>query len=278
MARALRHPGLVLGAAITGLLAGLALLGLVWTPWPIEGAGVRIADRFQGPSSAHWLGTDRLGRDLLSMLMAGAWTSISIGAAAVAIGLAGGVPLGLAAATAGGWIDEVIGRIMDLTFAFPALLTAVLIAAIWGPGAVNVIVAIGLFNVAVFARVTRGAAQQIQRREFVRAALALGRTRLDAARRHVLPNAAGVLIVQATVQYAVAILAEAGLSYLGLGVPPPQPSWGRMLNEVQTIMYLHPGQAVIPGLAIVLAVIGLNLLGDGLRDLLDPRLRVLRAG
>jgi peptide/nickel transport system permease protein len=187
--------------------------------------------------------------------------------------MAVGVPLGLLAATLRGWTDELVGRFADLAFAFPAILSAILITALLGPGAVNAIIAIGIFNIAVFARVTRGAALQIWRRDFVRAAVALGRGPFSTALVHVLPNIAGALIVQATIAFAVAILNEAGLSYLGLGIQPPAPSWGKMLNEAQTYMLLRPTLAIFPGAAIALAVLGLNLLGDGLRDLLDPRYR-----
>ena len=265
------HANLIAGAALTLLLAGMALLSLIWTPYPPE--AMRIAIRLQPPSSAHWLGTDHFGRDILSMIMVGARNSLAVGAVAVGVGMAAGVPLGLAAASFGGWIDETVGRLTDLTFAFPAILSAILITALLGPGAVNAILAIGIFNIAVFARVTRGAARQIAAREFVRAAAALGRGPAAITLIHVLPNISGTLIVQATISFAVAILAEAGLSYLGLGIQPPAPSWGKMLNEAQTFMPLRPTLAIFPGAAIALAVLGLNLLGDGLRDLLDPRLR-----
>jgi peptide/nickel transport system permease protein len=266
-ARAQRN--LAIGGAITLLVLAAAAVSLLWTPHDV--AGVAVGERLRGPEAAHWLGTDHLGRDILSLLMAGARNSILVGVVAVAVGLAGGVPLGLLAAARGGWADEAVGRLADLVFAFPAILTAILITALAGPGTVNAIIAIGIFNVAVFARVARGAALSIYAREFVRAAEALGRTRLAVALAHVLPNISGVLIVQATIQFAVAILAEAALSYLGLGTRPPQPSWGRMLLDAQTTMFLSPGQAIFPGLAIALAVLGLNLLGDGLRDALDPR-------
>jgi len=271
-----RNVSLAAGAVLTGLLLALAAVGLVWTPYaPTD---LDLTARLQGPGPDHWLGTDYLGRDLLSQVMLGAQTAVAVGAAAVAAGLAAGVPLGLLAAGAGGWVDEAVGRLIDLVFAFPAILTALLVAALAGPGLINAIVAVGVFNVSVFARVTRGAARQVQSREFVLAAQALGRSRRGIAVRHVLPNISGVLIVQATIQFAVAILAEAALGYLGLGVRPPQPSWGRMLLEAQRFMHLDPAQAIVPGLAIALAVLGLNLLGDGLRDLLDPRLTVVRVG
>jgi peptide/nickel transport system permease protein len=265
------HANLIAGAALTLLLAGMALVSLVWTPYPPE--AMRIAIRLQPPSGAHWLGTDHFGRNILSMIMVGARNSLAVGAVAVGTGMAAGVPLGLAAASFGRWTDEAVGRLTDLTFAFPAILSAILITALLGPGAVNAILAIGIFNIAVFARVTRGAARQIAAREFVRAAVALGRGPAAVTLVHVLPNISGTLFVQATISFAVAILAEAGLSYLGLGIQPPAPSWGKMLNEAQTFMLLRPTLAIFPGAAIALAVLGLNLLGDGLRDLLDPRFR-----
>ncbi|MEE8271843.1 MAG: ABC transporter permease [Alphaproteobacteria bacterium] len=270
------HRNLALGAGLTGLLVLMALVSLVWTPYPV--AAVAVADKLQAPSAAHWLGTNHFGRDVLSLIMVGAQNSIAVGVVAVGVGLAAGLPLGLLAAARGGWVDEAIGRVVDLTFAFPAVLSAILITALTSPGVVNSMAAIGIFNIAVFARVARGAALQIYGREFIRAALALGRTRFGVVLRHVLPNMASPLIVQATIQFAIAILAEAALSYLGLGTRPPQPSWGRMLLDAQTFMFLAPGLAIFPGLAIAMAVLGLNLLGDGLRDVLDPRLRIFRAG
>ena len=271
----LRHRNFAIGAAITGLIAAMALVSVVWTPYAVD--DLSIARRMAGPSWDHWLGTDIYGRDMLTMIMLGARNSIEVAVVAVGIGLAAGLPLGLWAATAGGWVDEIVGRLTDVTFAFPYILTAILVTALLGAGALTAMLAIGIFNIAVFARVTRGGARQIYGREFVRAALALGRRRTDVALRHVLPNTASVVIVQATIQFAVAILAEAGLSYLGLGTQPPHPSWGKMLLDAQNFMHLDAAQAIIPGVAIALAVLGLNLLGDGLRDMLDPRLRVFRA-
>lgn len=262
-------PSLRLGALITGTVVAAALLSLIWTPFPAE--QVRVIARLRPPGAEHWLGTDHFGRDVLSMLMVGARNSLAVGAAAVAVGLGLGVPLGLAAAAGDGWGDEAVARFADLLFAFPALLTAILIAATSGPGPLGAVFAIGLFNVAVLARVTRGAARQVWRREFVRAALALGRGRTTTTLYHILPNVAGVIVVQATVLFAMAILNEAALSYLGLGFQPPSPSWGRMLGDAQPLLFLAPMQAVFPGAAIAITVLGLNLLGDGLRDLLDPR-------
>jgi peptide/nickel transport system permease protein len=266
----LGHLGLVCGAGLTLLLVLLALVSLVWTPH--SATAIDLAQKLRPPSAEHWLGTDHFGRDVASMIMAGAQNSIMVGIVAVAIGVTAGVFLGLVAAARGGWIEEAAMRSSDFAFAFPAVLSAILITALLGPGAINSIIAIGIFNVPVFARVTRGAARGIWIRDFILAARAAGKGKARITVEHVLPNIAGLLIVQATIQFALAILAEAGLSYIGLGTQPPLPSWGRMLNEAQTFLFLAPRLAIFPGLAIVAAVLGLNLLGDGLRDLLDPRL------
>jgi peptide/nickel transport system permease protein len=268
--RARRSPSFVIGAALSALLAAAALLSLVWTPYPP--ADIDIPNKLQPPSAAHWLGTDSLGRDLFSQLLVGSQNSIVAGVVAVGIGLLVGVALGCLASARRGWVEEVVMRASDFTFAFPALLSAIMLTAIVGPGLLTSIVAIGIFNIPVFARITRGAANAIWSREYVLAARAAGKGGWRITLDHVLPNIAGQLIVQATIAFATAILAEAALSYLGLGTQPPQPSWGRMLNEAQTQMFQAPLLAVYPGLAIVLSVLGLNLLGDGLRDLLDPRL------
>ncbi len=264
----------LVGGALTILFLFAALLSLFWTPYPVE--AINIAGRLQTPSAAHWFGTDHFGRDILSMLMVGAANSVAVALVAVGIGLGLGVPLGALAAARRGWLDEAVMRFNDFAFAFPALLSAVMITAIFGPGAINSIIAIGIFNVPVFARLTRGAALVVWQREFVLAARAAGKGAARISAEHILPNIQSVLIVQATIQFALAILAEAGLSYLGLGTQPPQPSWGKMLNEAQTMMFFAPRLAIFPGAAIALAVLGLNLFGDGLRDLLDPRLRRLR--
>jgi peptide/nickel transport system permease protein len=272
--RALANKNFVVGAALTLLLAAAALLSLLWTPYPV--GDINIPAKLQSPSAAHWLGTDSLGRDLASQLLVGAQNSIVVGVIAVGIGLVLGVALGCLAsasrATGRSWVEEVIMRASDFTFAFPALLTAIMLTAIYGPGLILSIVAIGIFNVPVFARITRGAANAVWARDFITAARAAGKGPLAITVDHVLPNIASPLVVQATVSFATAILAEAALSYLGLGTQPPQPSWGRMLNEAQTQMFQAPMLAVYPGAAIMLAVLGLNLMGDGLRDLLDPKL------
>jgi len=270
LARALRHRSLLIGALLTLALLGAALLSFVWTPWPPYDMDLQAA--LAPPSRAHWLGTDAYGRDVVSLLLVGARATIAVGVIAVGIGLSAGALLGLVAAARRGWVEELIMRVADFTFAFPALLLAIMLTAVYGPGMVNAIIAIGIFYVPTFARVTRASARAVWTREYVLAARASGKGATRITIEHVLPNIASVLIVQATIQFALAVLAEAALSYLGLGSQPPQPSWGRMLAEAQTLMFQAPLLAVWPGLAIALAVLGLNLLGDGLRDVLDPRM------
>jgi peptide/nickel transport system permease protein len=276
LARARHHVGFQIGAVLVLVFIATALVSLFWTPWPPDDLQMRA--KLLPSSPQHLLGTDHLGRDVLSRIMVGAQVSISVGLIAVLLGLSAGILLGAWAAAHGGWVDEALSRVSDLIFAFPAVLIAILITSVLGASAENAILAIALFNVPVFARVTRGAALAMWSRDFVRAATAMGQGPLGITLRHVLPNIASVLIVQATIQFAVAILAEAGLSYLGLGAQPPVPSWGRMLRDAQTYIFQAPELALWPGLAVALAVLGLNMLGDGLRDLLDPRLRVMRIG
>jgi peptide/nickel transport system permease protein len=265
-------PALLIGAAITAVFVAIAAVSLFWTPHPVT--GVSIAERLQPPSADYPLGTDQLGRDMASMLMIGAQTSIAVALIAVGIGIGLGVPLGLAAAARrGSLLDEIIMRGNDLIFAFPSLVIAILITARYGPSATNAILAIGIFNIPVFARVARGGALPLWTLDYVLAARASGKGKLRISVEHILPNILNLLIVQATIQFSLGILAEAALSYVGLGAQPPTPSWGRMLAEAQTMIYSHPSLAVLPGLAIVLMVLGLNLMGDGLRDALDPRLR-----
>ncbi len=268
--RAFRHRSFVAGGALVLLVLAAALLSLVWTPW--SAYDIDIAAKLKPPSAAHWLGTDVFGRDIVSLLLVGARATIAVGVIAVGIGLTFGVCLGLLAAARKGWTEELIMRMSDFTFAFPAVLSAIMLAAVVGPGMVTSITAIGIFQIPTFVRVTRASANAIWSREFVLAARASGKGAFRITTEHVLPNILSVLVVQATIGFALAILAEAALSYLGLGTQPPQPSWGRMLNEAQTLLFQAPSLAVYPGIAIAIAVLGLNLLGDGLRDLLDPRL------
>lgn len=271
----MHHRGLGLGLALIGAVVAMAAVSLVWTPYPVD--AMAIGDRLAAPSADHWLGTDHFGRDVLSLILGGSRTAVIVGLAAVGAGLAAGVALGALAAAAGGAVDDALMRLADATFAFPAIISALLITALAGAGTINAIVAIAIFNVPVFARITRSAARQVWRRDYARAAIALGKSRFAVTRDHVLPNIAGVLVVQGALQLGLAILAEAALSYLGIGAQPPEPSWGRMLNDAQTYLFTHPWLALYPGLAISLAVLGCNLVGDGLRDALDPRLgRVVR--
>lgn len=264
----------LIGAIITLIVAFMAGLSFLWTPYSVS--ALDIVAKLKPPSISHWLGTDHFGRDILSMIMVGSRASIFVAFVSVAIGAGIGVPLGLWAAARGGIVDEMLMRFNDLIFAFPALLSAVMITAIFGPGAVNAIIAIGIFNIPVFARVARGAALALWVREFVLAARAIGKGEGRITLDHILPNLANVLIIQGTIQFSLGILAEAGLSYVGLGAQPPMPSWGRMLFEAQTMISLAPHMALFPGLAIMVTVLGLNLLGDGLRDFLDPKLRYMR--
>jgi len=268
--RALQHPSFVAGSAVVLLLVISAVVSMFWSPYPV--GDIDIPNKLAASSAQHWFGTDSLGRDIASLLLVGSQNSLLVGFIAVGIGLGAGVPLGLLASAKRGWVEEVVMRAADFTFAFPALLSAILLTSIYGPGLVVSITAIGIFNIPVFARITRGAANSVWTRDYTLAARAAGKTKWAITWEHVLPNIASVLIVQASVQFAIAILAEAALSYLGLGTQPPQPSWGRMLNEAQSQMFQAPMLAVYPGVAIALAVLGLNLMGDGLRDLLDPRL------
>jgi peptide/nickel transport system permease protein len=264
--------GLIIGGVITAFFVLMALVSLVWTPFDF--AAQNIPNKFKPPSPEHWLGTDHFGRDILSMIMKGSQTSISVALVAVTVGAVIGTPLGLwAAANRGSLLDETIMRLNDLVFAFPALLIAILITAVFGPSAVNAIIAIGIFNIPVFARLARAGALTLWQREFIMAARVAGKGAARISAEHILPNIFNTLLVQITIQFALGILAEAALAYVGLGAQPPIPSWGKMLADSQTMIAIAPHVALIPGLTIVLMVLGVNLLGDGMRDLLDPRLR-----
>jgi peptide/nickel transport system permease protein len=254
---------LTAGAAITAGFLVMAAVSWFWTPF--DPTALAIVDKLQAPNAHHWFGTDQLGRDVLSMIMVGARTSVGVALLAVLIGALLGVPLGLAAAAGGGAIDEFIMRGNDLVFAFPALLLAILITAVFGPGAVNAVIAIGVFNIPVFARVSRAGALQEWTRDYTLAARAAGKSPLRISLEHIVPNLASLLSVQIAIQFSLGIIAEAGLSYVGLGAQPPTPSWGRMLNDAQTLTARAPYLAVVPGLTMLLFVLGLNLLGEGIR-------------
>ncbi|WP_027155608.1 ABC transporter permease [Mesorhizobium sp. WSM2561] len=271
LVKAFTNRSFLTGFVITALVAAVAIVSFFWTPFDVT--RLIIADKTQTPSPAHWFGTDHFGRDIFSMIMVGARNSIAVALVAVGIGMGVGVPLGALAAARGGVVDEAVMRLNDLVFAFPALLSAIMITAIFGPGALNAIIAIGIFNIPVFARVARAGALAIWPREFILAARAAGKGKALITMEHVLPNIVTLLLVQGTIQFALGILAEAGLSYVGLGTQPPMPSWGRMLFDAQTRMGAAPWMAIFPGMAIVVTVLGLNLLGDGIADILDPKSR-----
>jgi len=274
MKRYFRNKNFTVGFILSLIVVITAVISLIWTPYDANRMNAKL--RLQGPSWHHPLGTDQYGRDTLSRVMVGAVNSIIVGLMTVAIGLSVGVLLGLASAYYSRWVDEIIMRFSDFLFGFPAVLTAILITSILGPSMINAMLAIGIFYIPVFARLTRAVAMIVWEKEFIVAARAAGISEWSIAGRHVLPNILSPLLIQGTIQFAVAILAEAGLSYLGLGTQPPHASWGRMLNEAQTYMSLSPWIAIFPGLAIAWAVLGFNLLGDGLRDTLDPKMARIR--
>lgn len=261
---------LLLGMVPVGIMALAGAISLVWTPHDF--ATVAVSERFQPWGATYWLGTDQLGRDVLTQLMVGARNSLTVALIAVGLGGALGTMLGLLAAARGGLVEEAVMRLADFSFAFPALLFAILLSTAFGPSLTNAVIAIAFVNIPVFTRIACASAKQIWSRDFVLAARASARGGFAITLDHVLPNIAAVVIVQATIDFAGAVLVEAALSYLGLGVQPPQPSWGRMLSEAQTLLYMAPQLAVLPGLCIVACVLGFNLLGDGLRDRADPRL------
>lgn len=275
-----RHPfrniNFAIGFFITLIIVLTGLYSIVYTPYDPNRMNLSI--RFQTPSTVHWLGTDQYGRDILSRVMKGSTNSIIVGLVAVSIGMSFGILLGSLGAFYKRWVDETIMRISDVLYGFPAVLSAILITSILGPGIINSMMAIGIFNIPIFARLTRATSLSIWERDYVTSAKAIGRSDVGIIWKYILPNIFSSLIVQGTVQFAIAILAEAGLSYLGLGTQPPHASWGRMLYEAQTFMGTCPWLAIFPGCAIALAVLGFNLLGDGLRDMLDPKLSRIQFG
>lgn len=262
------------GSALVALVVLMALVSLFWTPQ--SPTSTNALNRLASPSAENWLGTDGLGRDTFSMLMAGSRVPLLVGLGTVCVGFVIGIPLGIIAAMtdrgAGMWMM----RGNDILQAFPALLLAIILAAVFGPSTLTAIIALGLGLAPGVVRVVRSGTLQVLSREYALAARAAGRGALYLAVRHVLPNIRGILIVQATVGFAIAILAEAALSFLGLGTPPPTASWGRMLQDGQAVLQVAPLNVLWPGLAVAVAVMGFNLLGDGLRDRFDPRMEVSR--
>lgn len=265
-----RTPTLTVGAVLVGLVVLLALVSFLWTPH--DPTRVDAAVRLLGPTGDYLLGTDKFGRDLVSQIMVGARTTLYVGVVAVGVAAVIGTPLGILAAMGPRWLGEFVMRVNDLVLAFPALLLAIMFGAVYGASTLTAMIAIGIATVPSFARIARSGTLQVMSTEYVLAARAAGRSRFAIARRHVLPNIAGLLIVQSSVSFAIAVLAEAALSFLGFGTRPPTPSWGRMLQESQELLAVEPRLALVPGIAIAIAVLGFNLLGDGLRDRLDPRL------
>ena len=269
MKRLRRRPIFLLGLTITVALFALSLLSLVWTP--ASPTRMNIAQKLKAPLEYGLFGTDQFGRDVASMLMVGAWNSLSTSFMAVAIGASVGTALGIIVAMRRGILELIVMRGCDIIFAIPPILSAMMLGAFIGSGRFTAVIAIAVFMVPVFARLSLGAALQVWTLDYVTAAVGMGRPAGRITLVHVLPNISNQIIVQVTIQLGLAILTEAGLSFLGLGMPPPTPTWGRMLADAQTFLGQAPWLALMPGLAIALAVLGLNMLGDGLRDLLDPR-------
>lgn len=259
----------VFGIVVLFVLFFFAIAGEQLAPYGVNEQD--IPNRLEGPSASHWFGTDDLGRDVLSRVMVATRASLQVGFVAVGIALSLGVPIGLAAGFYGGASDSILMRLMDIVFAFPAILLAIAVVAVRGPGLTNAMIAIGIVYMPIFARITRGSVLTVKQEVFVRAARSLGASDVRILTRHILPNIVGPIIVQTSLSLAFAILSEAALSYLGLGVQPPAPAWGRMLADGRAFVDDAPWIAIFPGLAILLTVMAFNFLGDGLRDALDPR-------
>lgn len=268
--RSRRSVTLIVGIVLVGLVVLAALVSLVWLPFPLDDTtGGRLAP----PSAEHLLGTDKLGRDLLSQLMVGARIALMVGAGSVIIAAVLGVTIGLIAALAAPWLDDAISAFIDVAIAFPVLLTAMLIVALQPPSLGSAILAIGLAMSAIVARVARILAKRAVGSQYVIAARTSGTRTLGIVRRHLLPNMAPTLAVTLALQFGAAVLAEASLSYLGLGAPPPNASWGRLLQEAQGTVLTAPAGAIAPGIALVVLVLGVNFVADGLRDATDPTRR-----
>ncbi|MFS0715335.1 ABC transporter permease [Microbacterium sp. 2P01SA-2] len=265
-----RSVNLAVGGILFGAIAVIGLISLFWTPFTFDDTG---GGRLQPPSAEHWAGTDRLGRDLFTQLMIGARLALTVGFGSVLIAAVVGIGLGLLAAVARRWVDDALTSLLDIAIAFPTLLLAMLIVAWRGASVDSAILAIGLAGSAVIARLTRIAATRVLAMEYVTAARTSGTGRLGIVFRHVLRNVWPTLIVPLALQFGGAVGAEASLSYLGLGSPPPNASWGRMLEEAQSTVLVAPTAAILPGVLLVAFIIGANLLADGLRDIADPTTR-----
>lgn len=260
----------VVGGLIVIFYFIVALFAPVIAPYdPFE---IILEDKLQAPSWEHWMGTDDKGRDILSRIIYGSRLSIGIGVAAVAFGAFFGIIMGLVAGYYGGWVDSIISRILDIMLAFPGILLALAIISALGPSLLNVMIAVGVFSVPLFARIARGSTMEVRNLEYVDAVRSLGASDLNVIFRHVFPNILSPLIIQGTLRLATAILSAAGLSFLGLGAQPPSPEWGTMLSSGRDFLFTAPHVAIFPGITIALLVMGFNLFGDGLRDALDPRM------
>lgn len=267
----LRRPTAALGAAIAICFLALALVGPLIAPHdPLEPS---LGDRLQGPSSAAWMGTDELGRDIFSRLLYGARFSLGIAFVATLLGAATGVVVGMFAGYFGGSVDQITMRLTDVQLALPSILLALTLVAAFGTSVATLMVAIGVGSMPNFARLARGSTLTVRGMDYVEAARAVGASRSLILRRYIAPNIAAPLIVEFTLRFSTAILVIGGLSFLGLGVQPPAPEWGAMLSVARSFLDVAPYMAFFPGMAIFFAVLGLNLLGDGLRDALDPRMR-----
>lgn len=264
------NPSLLAGGVLVCLIVGMAILSFIWAPH--DPTHVDAAARLQAPSAEYWFGTDKYGRDVFSQILYGSRTTLFVGFVAVGVAALIGVPLGILAGMLPKWLGQLLMRGNDLLLAFPALLLAIMFAAVYGASTLVAMVAIGIATIPSFARLIRSGTMQVLGTEYVMAARAAGRRPFAIGLRHVLPNVSSLVIVQASVSFAIAVLAEAALSFLGFGTPPPTPSWGRMLQESQELLWSAPRLAIFPGVAIAVAVLGFNLLGDGLRDRFDPKL------
>lgn len=266
-----KNKAAVVGSLIVILFFVIALIAPLIAPYdPFD---ITLEGKFASPSGTNWMGTDDKGRDVLSRVLYGSRLSLGIGVAGVGMGLFLGVAMGLVAGYYGGWIDSVISRLLDVLLAFPGILLALAIVSALGPSLINVTIAIGTFSIPLFARIARGSTMEIRSLEYIDAARSLGVSNFSIIFVHILPNILSPLVIQGTLRLATAILAAAGLSFLGLGAQPPSPEWGTMLSSGRDYLYTAPHIAIFPGLAIALLIMGFNLFGDGLRDALDPRMK-----
>ncbi|TSA50580.1 ABC transporter permease [archaeon] len=267
----LKHRGADIGLILVLFFVVLAIFG----PWiaPQDPYDQLLTARLNPPDASHWFGTDGYGRDILSRIIHGAHISLMIGAFSVVLGLGFGFILGLVAGYERGVVDEIIMRAMDIMIAFPGILLAIVVIAVLGPGLYNVVFAVGIWSIPIFARLIRSSVLEIREQEFILASQAIGCSDLRIMLRHIVPNCIGPLLVLGTLRFATSILSAAGLSFLGLGAQPPTPDWGAMLSDGQKYLAVAWWVATFPGIAIMLIVLAFNLIGDGLRDVLDPRMR-----